>query len=212
MVDPSFGSKKNKAKNGSFLTIILLIVLMAWFFGLVRFSKGLPQTVEQLNTRTDAIVVLTGGSKRLDAGFDLLTKGVAEKLFISGVYRGVEAKQLLSLFQHNPEQEACCINIGHAADDTVGNAQETAQWVKKHKITSIRLVTASYHMQRSLLEFRYAMPNIKIIAHPVFPEKVIIDRWWMWPGSAKLVIGEYTKLLLARTLHWLQDVKPEFLN
>ena len=35
---------------------------------------------------------------------------------------------------------------------------------------SLRLVTASYHMPRSMLEFARAMPDIAIVPNPVFPE------------------------------------------
>ncbi|MCW9035728.1 MAG: YdcF family protein [Rhodospirillales bacterium] len=212
MADYQFGKKKGRSSKGFFLLMILLFIVAVWFVGLIQFSKNLPETVEKPDLKTDAIVVLTGGSKRLDAGFLLLSKGVARRLFISGVYRGVEAKQLLRLFKYRPEQEACCIEIGHEADDTVGNARETAEWVKKHKINSIRLVTASYHMQRSLVEFNHAMPKTVIIAHPVFPDNVILKRWWMWPGSAKLIVSEYTKLMLAKALHWINDITPESLK
>ncbi len=61
----------------------------------------------------------------------------------------------------------------------------------------MRLVTAAYHMPRSLLEFRYAMPNVLIIPHPVFPSHVKQDRWWAYPGTAMLLMSEYNKLIFA---------------
>ena len=64
-------------------------------------------------------------------------------------------------------------------------------------ITSLRLVTASYHMPRSRVEFRRAMPTVRLIAHPVFPSNVRIDEWWRWPGTTSLLIGEYSKYLIA---------------
>jgi uncharacterized SAM-binding protein YcdF (DUF218 family) len=68
------------------------------------------------------------------------------------------------------------------------------------------LVTANYHMPRSILEFSRAMPNVTIIPNAVFPVNFKRENWWMWPGSASLVIGEYTKFLLAWIRHrgeWL---------
>ena len=65
---------------------------------------------------------------------------------------------------------------------------------------SLRLVTANYHMPRSLLQFRHALPDATIIAHPVFPDHVKQDSWWQWPGTARLIIGEYNKFLVAWTL------------
>src|SRR5262249_23318436 len=96
----------------------------------------------------------------------------------------------------------CCIVAGHAAGSTLGNAEETAAWMKAEKFNSLRLVTADYHMPRSLLEFRRAMPATEIIAHPVFPDRVNRESWWRSPGTASLLVNEYDKYLIAlfRTL------------
>jgi uncharacterized SAM-binding protein YcdF (DUF218 family) len=53
-------------------------------------------------------------------------------------------------------------------------------------------------MRRSLFEFARAMPEIRIIANPVFPEQVKLADWWAWPGTAALIVGEYDKYLAAR--------------
>jgi uncharacterized SAM-binding protein YcdF (DUF218 family) len=140
---------------------------------------------------------LTGGSGRLRQGLQLLADKQARKLFVSGVYRGVDVAALLQVSQHSPEELECCVFIGYEADDTRGNAAETAAWIRDQKFLSLRLVTATYHMPRSLLEFRRAMPTVEIIAHPVFPETFKRADWWLWPGSASLVISEYVKYLIA---------------
>ena len=54
----------------------------------------------------------------------------------------------------------------------MGNAEETAAWMAEGDRTSLRLVTAAYHMPRSLALFRRLMPDTKILPHPVFPESV----------------------------------------
>ncbi|MGH7185259.1 MAG: YdcF family protein, partial [Pseudomonadota bacterium] len=87
--------------------------------------------------------------------------------------------------------------LGHAAQDTAGNAAETAAWARREGIASIRLVTANYHMPRSLIEFRRAMPGIAILAHPVFPDRFKDREWWRWPGTFALMVREYDKYLLA---------------
>lgn len=148
-------------------------------------------------TRTDAIVVLTGGSDRLPAGFELLRAGEGRKLFISGVYRGVEVRELLALSRQAPGDLECCIALGYAADDTEGNAAETAVWMRAQGFRSLRLVTANYHMPRSLVEFRRALPEATIIPHPVAPRSVRLEGWWRWPGTASLIADEYNKFLLA---------------
>jgi uncharacterized SAM-binding protein YcdF (DUF218 family) len=174
-----------------------------WLAGLAAFLHGIPNQIEDTTTVTDTIVVLTGGSLRLQTGLKLLQKGNADKLFISGVHRGVDVEQLLRLAQQSPMEADCCISLGHEADDTTGNAEETAVWMDKHGYRSMRLVTAAYHMPRSIIEFRHAMPNTTILLHPVFPEQVKLDKWWMWPGTAGLILGEYSKYFITKTRHIL---------
>jgi uncharacterized SAM-binding protein YcdF (DUF218 family) len=75
----------------------------------------------------------------------------------------------------------------------------------------LRLVTAWYHMPRSLLEFDRAMPEMDIVAHPVFPDQVKQGRWWAWRGTAVLLVGEYIKYLAALLrplVEWLQPIAP----
>ena len=107
---------------------------------------------------------------------------------------------MLRISQDAPRWLFCCIVVGHEAENTEENAQETARWMRRQGYHSLRLVTAWYHMPRSLLEFERAMPEIEIIPHPVFPERVKQQRWWGWRGTAALLIGEYGKYLAAMLL------------
>ncbi len=190
--------KQRRWGRGFFLKLLSfgVLVVVVWGYGLFKFADAIPAAVADATTRTDGIVVLTGGSRRLGEGLDLLSRGLAEKLFVSGVYQGVDVRKLLSIVKRKPEDLETMINIG-IATNTTGNAIETKAWMTSGKFRSLRLVTAAYHMPRSLAEFRYAMPGVTIIAHPVFPESVKRDRWWAWPGTASLLISEYNKFLLA---------------
>ena len=173
-----------------------------WVTGLVLFIAELPDSVQQPDRHTDAIVVPTGGSERLQEGMRLLIHGLAAKLFVSGVNVDTKIGDLLASLPASAEMPPaalvdCCIVIGHAADSTMGNAAETAAWMKSEGFSSLRLVTADYHMARSLLEFHRAMPDVEILSHPVFPDQVKRSTWWRSPGTASLLIGEYDKYLLA---------------
>ncbi|MBV8335698.1 MAG: YdcF family protein [Alphaproteobacteria bacterium] len=178
-----------------------------WLAGLVWFAT--PPQVETKPVTTDAIVVLTGGSQRLQSGIELLLEGKGRMLFVSGVNQEVELNELLRVSGNPPEWVACCIALGHAADNTVGNARETAQWMGQQGFRSLRLVTAWYHMPRSLLEFDRAMPETEIIAHPVFPDQVRQQHWTTWHGAAALLISEYNKYLGALVRPVLERVQFE---
>lgn len=185
------------------LAACLVVALAAfWLFGLWRFATAIPTEIADPERKTDAIVVLTGGRLRFESGLQLLAAGKAQKLFVSGVHPGVEVSELLRASRQTPDNVPCCIELGHAADNTIGNARETAAWMKQENLHSLRLVTANYHMARSLLEFSRAMPEIEIVPHPVFPDILKAQPWWRSPVAANLVINEYDKYLftLARPL------------
>jgi uncharacterized SAM-binding protein YcdF (DUF218 family) len=176
---------------------LVLLVAVVWLIGLWRFAAAIPNDVTAPDVQTDAIVVLTGGSLRVEGGLRLLAEGKAKKLFISGVYRGVDVTELLRVSRQSPDSVACCVVLGHEADNTLGNARETAQWMEGEGYHSLRLVTASYHMPRSMLEFTRAMPDIEIVPNPVFPEFMQDTPWWQSRRSATLIASEYSKYLAA---------------
>ena len=175
----------------------ILVVAMVWLGGLVWYASLIPRPGAPSPVKSEAIVVLTGGSDRMAEGLRLLEGGIGRKLFVSGVYHRVEVKELLRVAKKNPSELECCIELGYTADNTAGNARETAAWMDKEGFRSLRLVTASYHMPRSLIEFHRAMPEIEIIVHPVFPEGFKRDEWWLWPGSTTLIASEFGKYLMA---------------
>lgn len=190
------------------LLSIVILCLVLWTAGLVWFATSLPTTVADPARRTDAVVVLTGGTGRLRQGFELLEQDRAQELFISGVGRGVKVDELLRIDRIAPPELVCCVVLGYKAGDTRGNALETAAWMAAQGFESLRLVTATYHMPRSLLEFRAAMPGTEILPHPVFSRNFRQADWWQWPGSTLLLAKEFNKFLLAWARSRLLDGAP----
>jgi uncharacterized SAM-binding protein YcdF (DUF218 family) len=178
------------------LAVIALLLAVAWLGGLVWFADRVSRLTPAPGD-TDAIVVLTGGSERVAEGVSLLSSGKARLLFVSGVPAGVTPEAVLSSAGAGTPALMPNIELGHAARDTIGNAAETAAWARRERIASLRLVTANYHMPRSLLEFRRALPGVAILPHPVFPDRFKDREWWRWPGTATLMVREYDKYLLA---------------
>lgn len=197
-----------RSRWGRLLARLLLAfagAALALAAGFVWFAATLPRTVADPLTRTDAIVVLTGGSDRLETGFALLEKGAARRLFVSGVAPEVDMAALLEAADRRRGSVGCCVVLGRDANDTLGNARETAEWMRREGLGSLRLVTAQYHMPRSLLVFRRAMPDVTIIPHPVFPGAVRSEDWWLWPGTTRLLFSEYLKYLVALAFGWIGD-------
>lgn len=184
------------------LLVVLSLLLLLWGIGLVSYAQKVPVSATNDLGRTDAIVVLTGGSGRIDAGVDLLAKGRASRLFISGVAPSVNVTTLITSDEPDRGALLAKISVGTEAEDTPGNAIETAAWAKSNNVNSIRLVTAAYHMPRALSELRHAMPSVEIVAHPIFPEQVKAD-WWRYPGTASLLAREYSKYLFSTMRMWL---------
>ena len=192
------GGRKRRAARGLARVLVLVAAfLCAWLAGLFWYAGRIPSEPPDSGERTDAIVVLTGGAGRLSEGLKLLAEGRGKRLFVSGVYRGIDVAALLQLARQKPDDVECCITVGYAADNTAGNARETAQWIRATDNRSLRLVTANYHMPRSLLEFHRVLPDIGIVAHPVFPEAFDRDCWWCGRNSALLVVSEFHKYLAA---------------
>jgi uncharacterized SAM-binding protein YcdF (DUF218 family) len=192
----------------AFLAAAVGLALGIYVSGLVWFAESIPRSIENGDEMTDAIVVLTGGQLRLQEGLALLNTGKAKKLFVTGVSHQVDLPDLMKTVHQPVQGLQTRVALGHAADSTAGNAIETRDWLGREGFTSLRLVTASYHMRRSLLEFRRAMPNVRIVVHPVFPEPFKRDEWWHWPGTLALLINEYNKFLGALVRAVIVPVAP----
>jgi uncharacterized SAM-binding protein YcdF (DUF218 family) len=191
-----------------FLGVLALAAFVLWLGGLAFFVTSSLMISIDPSIRTDAIVALTGGRLRLETGVELFAAGTAKKLFISGVNQRVDRSELLRALGPAAERAACCIALGHEADNTFGNARETANWMRGEGYQSLRLVTSWYHMRRGLLEFRRAMPQVTIVAHPVFAHHLDPERWWSWRGAPLLILGEYGKYLAAWIRPALTAVYP----
>ncbi|MGB1006277.1 MAG: YdcF family protein [Thalassobaculaceae bacterium] len=187
------------------LAVGALLLALAWGAGFLHYvmivADAEPPAVA---TRTDGVVALTGGALRMTTGLAVLSAGQADRLLVSGVHENFQKRFLRDMARDAglagdlDRLIECCVTLGPRARDTVGNARETAAWVAANGVTSLRLVTASYHIARALIAFREAMPALTIVAHPVTPPDVAPDRWFRNPRTAWLFAAEYTKLLVSQ--------------
>lgn len=177
------------------IAVFFVALALSWGVGLFLFVAQIPDPLPE-NTpleHTDAIVVLTGGSKRIDEGLLLLKKNLAEHLLISGVHENTPLDALLRDPSYTALEDR--ITLGREALDTFGNAVEAALWVRENEDESLRLVTANYHMPRALLEFHRQFAKTQIVPHPVAPEHFKKEGWWADGASRRLVLSEYHKTL-----------------
>ena len=127
----------------------------------------------------------------------LLREGKAQRMLVSGVNRGATRADIRRVARAvaAPIYD-CCVDLGFEAEDTIGNARETADWVKARGYDSLIVVTADYHMPRALLELRSALPDTTLIPYPVATPELNARVWWRNQHDARRMMLEYTKYLI----------------
>ncbi len=170
------------------------VLALAWLAGFVWFVRLASAPVRD-PPHADGIVVLTGGSNRIEQGLRLLAAGQAPRLLVSGVIPGTEVERLARGAGIDPAAVAGAVTLGQSAISTRGNAEETVDWVARYGLHSLIVVTAFYHMPRALAELRRALPGTALYPAPVQPDAP--------PGgdggrTLTLLASEYTKFLAVR--------------
>jgi uncharacterized SAM-binding protein YcdF (DUF218 family) len=161
-------------------------LLLVWAFGFVWFAVAMPRPAGA--GRADAVVVLTGGNSRIDRGIEVLGKGWAKEMFVSGVNREVRPHEFAKEYGVSAKLMACCVTLGFESVDTRSNAQEIARWAAKEKIRSIRLVTNDWHMRRAAFDLSVALAKDVTVTEDAVTSQ----------PSFRTLLLEYHKLLARR--------------
>jgi uncharacterized SAM-binding protein YcdF (DUF218 family) len=182
-------------KLGGLAVVVAGIIVVA---GFLRFAEEVVEMkVPDPGTKVDAIVVLTGGHQRIDQAVELLKQGVAQRLFISGVNPTTTSNEIRRLTNSSKALFSCCVDIGHDAIDTIGNAYETARWISEKGYSRVFLVTNNYHMPRSLMELRRVDPRTDFIPYPVINNDLKAHNWLRQPEVVRRLVTEYVKYSVA---------------
>lgn len=185
---------------------VLIIGASAFVLGFWGFAERVRQAPEE-PPQAEAIVALTGGSiERLSTGIRLLEERKGERLLISGVNRIVTDGELFHALNVDPALGECCIDLGRTAEDTLGNAAETAAWAREHRYRRLILVTDDYHMPRSYAELSIAMPEAQIHPYPVRTRWTEPELWRSDLSAATRLGAEYVKYLVIRGREALIDL------
>lgn len=173
--------------------------------GFLLFVGAMGRVEPAPPPHAEGVVALTGGADRIAEAVDLLARGRADRLLITGVNPDTTGPEIARLTPAARGLLDCCIELGYAAANTVGNAAETSRWARRHAIRSLIVVTSDYHMARALAEIGHAAPGVELTAFPV-PS----DRGTGLRGGGqrlRIMLWEYLKYLavLAR-LHLAPDL------
>ena len=169
----------------------LLLVLYGLGFALFGVTLGRPAS-DSIG-RTDGIVVITGGSGRIEHGVEVLADGKGKRLLVAGADPAVTKADLIRRLGGRRKLVQCCVDLGSESVDTRSNAEETRRWLERRRYRSLRLITSDWHMRRARYEFsRELGDEYRVVADAVRSE----------PGFMTL-FGEYNKYLLRRVAVWL---------
>ncbi len=178
--------------------IAILVLIAAWMIGLLVFAARVQQaTPPDDPPRADGIVALTGASDaRIVAGMRLLENGKGRRLLISGVNPEVRPEELREILPGSNAVFDCCVDLGFVAQNTMGNAQEIADWTRQRGFESLIVVTSDYHMPRSLLEIRGMAGGVELIPYAVATPSLNARDWWKSDTGLRRMVLEYNKYLV----------------
>lgn len=185
-----------------FITISVLSAFVLWIGGFIIFDAYIRNYKIDRKTKTDAIAVLTGGRNRIAEALEMYNIGLSHQLIISGVGHNVTLEQLEK--QNNTQIRAGQgdIMLGDQAKNTIENAIEVNEIIRRKNIRSLRLITSFYHMPRSEQEIWARNHDITIIPHPVF-SPYVSEKWWKSWRSFLLISSEYHKFVYVYVKNFL---------
>jgi uncharacterized SAM-binding protein YcdF (DUF218 family) len=178
----------------SFMGLVTFVIVI-FLGGFVLFASTIPREEDESHRSADGIVALTGGASRIADAVELLTAGRGQRLLISGVNPSTTPGELIRLTPELEKLFACCVDLGHQALNTTGNAMEIAQWTREHQFRSIIVVTSAWHMPRALVELERELTGVELIPHAVVSDRMRDEPWWANPQTVRLLLIEYVKYL-----------------
>lgn len=176
--------------------------------GFLWFADQVASAVPPADPHGDAIVVLTGGSQRINGALALLEEGHANRLLITGVNPATTENQIASAVSVRPAIFDCCVDIDREALDTIENARQTRYWASARGFKRLIVVTSAYHMPRTLAELRRELPDRELIAFPVVHDDLPLEHWYRDKAAMKVMVREYVKYALARLRLSLEESEP----
>lgn len=169
----------------------------ASYLGLILIGDYLTPT-DPL-AKSDAIVVLSGGSDRTEWGIKLYADGWAPKIIFVGAalyptsISNAAAMKKVALAAGVP---GSAILLEEKSTNTLENAEFSAPILAKISAKKIILVTSPYHQRRAYDDFHKVLDDrLAIINSPSGYSQWSASSWWEKPASAHVTTSEILKLL-----------------
>lgn len=174
------------------ITVILLVAITVLFIDFTYKTFSYRQSA----VKADAIVVLAGGKGRVDEGVRLYRERRASYLFFIGVDPSVRKSDLYRPQPGDPSSEN--VILEKVSRNTLENAIYGRDLLLRQQVGSVLLITSRYHMKRSAILFRNALPkDLAIYPYPV-DTKNLKEEWWNHGGSFHLLFSEFYKYCMFR--------------
>jgi len=168
------------------------LVALIYLLGFIFFALTLGKPAAADSETTEAAVVLTGGSGRIEHAIEVLRDHKARRLLVSGADPSVTKADLARRVEGSRRLLACCVDLGSESVDTRSNAEEAGRWLARHKFKSVRLITSDWHMRRARYEFHKVLGG---------KYRIVTDAVRTEPSFLTL-FGEYNKYVLRRLAVW----------
>jgi len=178
------------------VAVVLFSLIVALGIGFVIFSEHVSNLqAPPADQKADAIIVLTGGKSRIEVALELLAEKRGERLLISGVHPSTKREALQRVTRTDPALFACCVDLDRTALNTIGNAVESAKWIKQHNYKRIFIVTNNYHIPRSILELSRQVGNVELLPYPVINSDLKNNNWMRQGDTLRVLFTEYVKYI-----------------
>ncbi|MEM7290378.1 MAG: YdcF family protein [Pseudomonadota bacterium] len=165
----------------------------------MAFIQEIQQRSEARNLeKADAVVVLTGAENRIKTGVALLKSNHGQRLLITGVGENTTRRAIARVTGEKNAFFGCCIDIDREAQNTIGNAEHTSNWVDQNGFERLIIVTSDYHMPRSLLLMKRQMPHIDLIPAPANVHYGPSDAGFSLKWLSPILLREFAKYMTAR--------------
>src|SRR5215207_5519896 len=102
------------------LVLVALLAVIAVPLGFLWFIAQVSTKEVVLARNADGIVVLTGGTSRVNDAFELLASKRGRRLLITGVYPATNRGEISRVLPEYQRLFACCVDLDRTAVNTLG--------------------------------------------------------------------------------------------